>query len=123
MDLDSVIPANFDDLLVTTEQRNKMQEETRRIIKQKAGELGHIDSHNLSKDLIVGDRRRRYSVSVVDSCTRIGWVEMVEDIQSITVMFAVLGMMNILKVNYNIQFQKILTDNGPEFGTKESQKK
>ena len=103
--------------------RSQMKEEKRKIIKQKAGELGHIDTHYLSKDLIVGDRKRRYLVSVVDSCTRIGWVEMVEDIQSLSVMFAALRMMNILKVNYNIQFQEVLTDNGPEFGTKESKKK
>src|SRR5208283_4164869 len=103
--------------------RGQMKQEKRKIIKEKAGELGHIDTHHLSKDLIVGDRKRRYLVSVVDSCTRIAWVEMVEDIQSLTVMFAALRMMNILKVNYNIQFQEVLTDNGPEFGTKESQQK
>lgn len=98
--------------------RSPMKEEKRRIIKEKAGELGHIDSHYLSKDLIVGDRKRRYLVAVVDSCSRIGWVEMVQDIQSISVMFATLRMMNILKVNYNIQFQEVLTDNGPEIWDK-----
>jgi transposase InsO family protein len=103
--------------------RSPMKEEKRKIIKNRAGELGHIDTHHLSKDLIVSDRKRRYLVSVVDSCTRIAWVEMVEDIQSLSVMFAALRMMNILKVNYNIQFQEVLTDNGPEFGTKESKKK
>ncbi len=72
--------------------RSRMKEEKRKIIKHKAGELGHIDTHYLSKDLIVADRKRRYLVSVVDSCTRIGWVEMVEDIQSLTVMFAALRM-------------------------------
>ena len=85
--------------------------------------MGHVDTHHLSKDLVVGDRKRRYLVSLVDSCTRIAWVEMVEDIQSLTVMFAVWRIMSILKVNYDIQFQEILTDNGPEFGTKESKKK
>lgn len=103
--------------------RTKMKEEKRKIIKHRAGELGHIDTHHLSKDLIVTDRKRRYLVSVVDSCTRIAWVEMVEDIQSLTVMFAALRMMNILKVNYNIQFEEVLTDNGPEFGTKDSKTK
>ena len=103
--------------------RGRMKQEKRKIIKEKAGELGHVDTHHLSKDLIVGDRKRRYLVSLVDSCTRIAWVEMVEDIQSLTVMFAALRMMNILKVNYNIQFEEVLTDNGPEFGTKQSQQK
>jgi len=103
--------------------RSKMKEEKRRIIKHRAGQLGHIDTHHLSKDLIVTDRKRRYLVSVVDSCTRIAWVEMVEDIQSLTVMFAALRMMNILKVNYDIQFEEVLTDNGPEFGTKDAKRK
>ena len=103
--------------------RKRMREEKRKIIKYRAGELGHVDTHHLSKDLVVGDRKRRYLVSLVDSCTRIAWVEMVEDIQSLTVMFAVWRIMSILKVNYDIQFQEILTDNGPEFGTKESKKK
>jgi transposase InsO family protein len=103
--------------------KSQMKEEKRKIIKLKAGERGHIDTHYLSKDLIVGDRKRRYLVSIVDSCTRIAWAEMVEDIRSLTVMFAALRMMNILNVNYNIQFQEVLTDNGPEFGTKDSKKK
>lgn len=103
--------------------RKRMREEKRKIIKHRAGELGHVDTHHLSKDLVVGDRKRRYLVSLVDSCTRIAWVEMVEDIRSLTVMFAVWRMMSILKVNYDIQFEEILTDNGPEFGTKESKKK
>lgn len=100
-----------------------MKEQKRMIIKQRAGELGHLDTHCLSKDLIVGDRKRRYLVSIVDDYSRIGWVEMVEDITALTVMFAALRMMNILKVNYNIQFEEVLTDNGPEFGTRESQSK
>jgi transposase InsO family protein len=103
--------------------RSQMKEEKRKIIKLKAGELGHIDTHYLSKDLIVSDRKRRYLVSVVDSCTRIAWAEMVEDIRALTVMFAALRMINILTVNYNIQFQEVLTDNGPEFGTRDSKKK
>src|SRR4030042_4080188 len=87
--------------------RSQMKEEKRKIIKHKAGELGNIDTHYLSKDLIVADRKRRYLVSVVDSCTRIGWGERGEDIQSLTVMFAALRMMNILKGNYKLQFQEV----------------
>ena len=53
----------------------KMKEEKRRIIKEKAGELGHIDCHYLSKDLIEGSKQRYYLVCVIDSCTRIAWAE------------------------------------------------
>ena len=49
----------------------KMKEEKRRIIKEKAGELGQIDCHYLSKDLIEGSKQRYYLVCVIDSCTRI----------------------------------------------------
>jgi transposase InsO family protein len=101
----------------------KMKEAKRRIIKEKAGELGHIDTHYLSKDLVVTDRKRRYLVCVVDSCTRIAWAELVSDIRALTVMFSVLRMFNIIDVNFNIQFQEVLTDNGPEFGPKKSQAK
>lgn len=100
-----------------------MREEKRRIIKEKAGELGHIDCHHLSKCLIVGETQRRYLVCVVDSCTRIAWAEVVEDIQSLTVMFATLKCLNIIADRYNIRFKEVLTDNGPEVGTKESSKK
>ena len=40
----------------------QMQTTKRRIIKTRAGELGHLDCHYLSKDLIVGARRRYYLV-------------------------------------------------------------
>ena len=65
----------------------KMKEERRRIIKEKAGELGHIDCHYLGKDLIVSASKRYYLVCLMDDCTRVTWVDVVEDIRSLTVMF------------------------------------
>jgi transposase InsO family protein len=103
--------------------RPAMKEEKRKIIKEKAGELGHVDCHYLSKCLIEGDNKRRYLVCVVDSCTRIAWAEVVEDIQSLTVMFAVLRCLNFITDRYNIRFKEILTDNGPEVGTRDSKRK
>ena len=91
-----------------------MQETRRRIIKTRAGELGHLDCHHLSKDLILGSERRRYLVSLVDSCTRLAWVEVVEDIKSLSVMFAALKGINLLNVEYGVKFEAVLTDNGPE---------
>ena len=100
-----------------------MKANKRLIIKKKAGELGHIDSHYLSKCIIHSESRHRYLVVVIDSCTRVAWAELVDDIKSLTVMFAVLKCFNILADHYNIRFQEVLTDNGPEFGTKVSKKK
>ena len=40
----------------------KAQQEKRRIVKQQAGELGHLDCHHLSTDLIAPDPTRYYLV-------------------------------------------------------------
>ncbi len=103
--------------------RPAMQEEKRRIIREKAGELAHIDCHHLSKDMIANESKRRYLVCVVDAYSRIAWAQVVEDIQSLTVMFATLRCFNYLSSQYGIQFAEVLTDNGPEFGVKESKQK
>jgi len=101
----------------------KMEQEKRKIIKEKAGELGHIDTHYLNKGIIQGDLRRYYLVAVVDSCTRLAWAELIPDIKSLTVMFATMRCLHILSQEYEVQFQEILSDNGPEFGRKHSKKK
>lgn len=100
-----------------------MKANKRRIIKEKAGELGHIDTHHLSKCLIEGESKKRYLVCVIDSCTRIAWAEVVDDLKSLTVMFATLRCLNIISDRYNIRFKEVLTDNGPEMGVKTSRRK
>ena len=92
----------------------QMQTTKRMIIKTRAGELGHLDCHYLSKDLIVGARRRYYLVSVLDDCTRLAWTEMVDDLKSLSVMFAALKSINLLNAEYGVRFEAMLTDNGPE---------
>jgi len=98
-----------------------MKENKRQIIKTKAGEMGYIDTHFLSKCLINTKSKTQYLVMA--SCTRMVWAEVVEDIKSLTVMFAVLKCFNILADHYDIRFKEVLIDNGPEFGVKHSTKK
>jgi len=100
-----------------------MKENKRRIIKEKAGELGHIDTHHLSKSLIINQSKKYYLVAVVDSCTRIAWAELIEDVKSLTAMFATLKCFNMIADQYNIRFAEVLTDNGSEFGNRNSSKK
>ena len=100
-----------------------MKANKRKIIKEKAGELGHIDTHHLSKCLINGENKKRFLVCIVDSCTRIAWAEIVDDIKALSVMFATLKALNILADHYDIKFKEVLTDNGPEFGRKNSKTK
>lgn len=102
----------------------KMQETKRRIIKQKAGELAHIDTHYLPKGIVHTEPNKRYYLyGVIDSCTRVAWVELTEDVTALTTMFAGLKSFNIIATHYNIKFKEVLTDNGPEFGRKESKNK
>lgn len=100
-----------------------MKQEKRRIIKHKAGELGHIDCHHLSRDLVASDPKRRYLVCMVDSYSRLAWAECVEDIRALTVMFAAMHCFKVFQEHFLVQFEEVLTDNGPEFGPKDSSKK
>ena len=95
----------------------------RRIIKEKAGEMAHIDTHTISKCAVMGENRHRYLVAVIDSCTRIAWAEVIDDKTALTTMFAVLRCFNWINDQYSIKFQEVLTDNGSEFGTKVSKSK
>jgi len=95
----------------------------RKIIKERMGQLGHIDCHYLSKNVIKGQNKKYYLVCVIDDYSRVAWAEVVEDITSLTVMFATLKCLNILADHYQIKFEEILSDNGPEFGPRISKQK
>ena len=81
----------------------KMRTTKRRIIK--------------SKDLVLGARQRYYLVSIVDACTRLAWAEVVDDLKSLSVMFAALKSINMLNAEYGVRFEAVLTDNGPEMAS------
>lgn len=93
-----------------------MKETKRKIIKEKTGELGHIDCHYLPKGIVMNNMERMYIVGVLDDYSRVAWCELTNDIQGLTVMFAIMRCLRALKVNYGIEFAEVLTDNGPEFG-------
>ncbi len=101
----------------------KMQETKRRIIKEKAGELGHIDCHHLGRDMIANDSNRYYLIGVIDSLTRVAWVEVMTDIKALSAMFGGLHCMNEITKRYQIRFSEMLSDNGPEFGPRGSKSK
>ena len=100
-----------------------MKEVKRKIIKERAGELGHMDLHHLSKSIVKDQSKRRYLLCVVDDCTRIAWAELVSDIKSISVMFTALKCLNVLSDHYQIRFEEVMTDNGAEFGVRTSTQK
>ena len=96
-----------------------MKQNKRKIIKEYQGQLGHIDCHYLSKNLIRGEApTKRYLVAVLDDYTRVCWAEVIEDLTSLTVMFATMRLFMMQKELFGIQYEEILSDNGSEFGMK-----
>ena len=100
-----------------------MKQNKRKIIKERMGQLGHIDCHHLGKATIRGQIRKLYLVCVLDDYSRLAWTEVTEDVTALTVMFATLKCMNILHDQYKIKFEEVITDNGPEFGQRYSKSK
>lgn len=100
-----------------------MKEEKRKIIKERMGQLGHIDTHYLSKHTIRDSTQKLYVVAIIDDCSRIAWSEIVENIDSLSVMFGAMRCLNVLKAHYHIQFEEMLSDNGSEFGNRNYQNK
>lgn len=94
----------------------KQQQIRRRIIKEKAGELAHMDCHYLPKGLIENDNKQYYMVAAIDDATRIAWATITTDIKALNIMFASLKVLNMINSRYNITFTALMTDNGSEFG-------
>lgn len=99
-----------------------MKQNKRKIIKQRAGELGHIDCHYLPKGLIASDPTRYYLVALVDDASRIAWAGITKSLKSLDVMFNSLAIINLLHAEYGIQFEEIMSDNGSEFSSRSGDK-
>ena len=98
--------------------RPKMKQEKRRIIKERMGQLGHIDTHYLSKHTIRNSTKKLFIVAILDDYSRVTWAEIIESIDSLSVMFGAIKCLNVLKAHYHIQFEEIISDNGNEFGNR-----
>ena len=96
----------------------QIKENRKRYIMSKVGELLHIDCHQLSKGITIGEPEKTYYLlGVIDDLSRICWLELLEDKKGLTVMFAVLKAFNMLNSTYGIKIEQVMTDNGAEFGS------
>lgn len=74
-----------------------MPEEKRRIIRQKAGELGHVDLHRLPRDLFLDPPKGDVSFGgLICTCTRLAWAEVIVGKKALAVMFPTLKALNTL---------------------------
>ncbi len=98
-----------------------MIEEKRRIIKEKVGELGHVDLHQLPPDIFLAPQKEAvYVVSVIDLCSRLAWAETVVGKKALPVTFKVLKIISTLERRYNVAFTEMLSDNGAEFAARKN---
>ncbi len=92
----------------------------RRIIKEKAGDLAHMDCHRLAKGILEGEDTPYFLLSVVDDFSRISYAVVIEDLTALTVSMNSLKLFSLFYQVYGIEFKEVLTDNGSEFGRKET---
>jgi transposase InsO family protein len=96
-----------------------MRKEKRRIIKERLGQLGHVDLHQLPRDIFIAPPPKpAFVICLIDSCSRLAWAEIVASKKALPVMFKALTMINTLNATYSLVFEEILTDNGAEFAAR-----
>lgn len=96
-----------------------IKEEKRRIIKMSTGELGHIDIHYVASNTVKeAPRAKLYLLGLIDSYSRICWIEVIDSIKAINVSFATMDIMVKLKHRYNVEFKEMMSDNGSEFASR-----
>lgn len=94
----------------------KHQQVKRKIVREKAGSLAHIDCHYLPKGVLKSEPQRRYYVlGVMDDYSRLVWVEVMSSLKAVDTTFAMLDAASVFQDRYGVVFEEALTDNGAEF--------
>jgi len=98
----------------------KRIERIKRYEKRYPGEQAHSDTYYLAKTLFI-DRRQRYLFGLLDDCTRLCYVELVQSINSATITKSFFNGYKWFAV-HGINIKEVLTDNGSEFTAYTSRK-
>lgn len=101
----------------------RIVEEKRKIVREYAGSLVHIDCHYLPKGIVQENPDKRYyALGGIDSFSRVAWVEVMESTKALDATFAMMDIIMLINQRYGIKFDEILTDNGVEFSSAGSSK-
>lgn len=85
--------------------------------KQFPGEMAHIDVKKIRK--IKGDcKQKRYEAILIDDCTRLAYAAIIPDKTAQTLSEFLISGTDYFKKNYNLSFERLLSDNGNEFTTR-----
>lgn len=78
-----------------------------------AGELGCVDVYHYPVK-INNLETECYLFGIIDSCTQIVWVEIIEDLEALSLMFTTLKCFTIFSDYYNIKFRELLSNGAIE---------
>lgn len=98
----------------------KRKKAVRRYEKKYPGELLHADTYSLAKTLVL-NRKKYYLLGLIDDCTRLCHVELIDRITAADVATATSKALKWFTV-HGILPEEIMTDNGVEFTAYTSQK-
>ena len=80
------------------------------------GELAHIDLTKVPKDIcMVFKIKDLYVAALEDDCTRLAYLEILKDKRASTLTYFMARALSWFRQIYNFEFEKVLSDNGPEF--------
>jgi len=100
---------------------DKRKEAVKRYEKKYPGELLHADTYQLSKTLLV-DRKKYYLMGVIDDCTRLCYVELINSTSASEAVGAFMKSYKWFEA-HGFLAEKVMTDNGSEFTSFTSSRK
>ena len=109
-------PATMDRI----KKRYPLNESQKKIIKRyekkTPGELAHIDLSEVPRNVRVYLKKRyMYVAAMCDDCSRLVYAEIIQNKKASTIMHFTLRSLSWFKRMYNFEYERILSDNGPEF--------
>lgn len=109
-------PATMDRIKKRYPLNDKQKKVIKRYEKKTPGELAHIDMSKIPKDLRCSFKlKETYIAAICDDCTRLVYAEIVSDKKASTQTYFLARSLSWFKQIYNFEFEKIMSDNGPEY--------
>lgn len=109
-------PATMDRIKARYPLGEKEKNIIRRYEKKSPGELAHIDLSKTPKDIRCYFKTKElYVAALCDDCTRITYAEIIRDKKASTLTYFMARSLSWFRQIYNFEFEKIMSDNGPEF--------
>ena len=105
-------PRTVDRIKARYPLNEKQKNQIKRYEKRYPGELGHTDSYYLPLEISM---KRKYIAALEDDCTRLCYAEVVDDLRSLTMGRFMFRALHWFKRTYGFHYDRIMSDNGPEF--------